>query len=314
MYRKSASLKRVSAWNPATQQLDYYIGIRKENASGSRDGTITLDIKGGLYAIFATLFTDHFHFISTIHQTWDYTDNVWLPQNGYHRTGGYELESYVERLWGQEDLEEERRNEAVQMIRESIDRGVAAVVWDLSGSEWGLATGYDEEKQIFYTLKINGNEEQISYTQLGKLSIPILSVLTITGRTNKESGQIVADTKALAAGHLRGREWCDNASGLAAYDTIIGFIQDKLDSESAWNLEYYLGTYAALKWYAWKFFEKYQENELTELYKNVYQLWQEAFDTKCSSDVAEETVRTKIAGLLKQAKEAETQAVEIMDL
>ena len=86
----------VSAWNPVTQQLDYYIGIREENASGSRDGTITLDIKGGLYAIFDTPFTDHFHFVSTIHQTWDYIDNVWLPQNGYHRTGGYELESYVE--------------------------------------------------------------------------------------------------------------------------------------------------------------------------------------------------------------------------
>ncbi|MCH5265037.1 MAG: hypothetical protein J1F02_04005 [Lachnospiraceae bacterium] len=222
--------------------------------------------------------------------------------------------NYVERLWGQEDLEEERRSEAVQMIQESIDQGVAAVVWDLSGSEWGLATGYDEGKQIFYTLKINGNEEQISYTQLGKLSIPILSVLTITGRTNKDSGQIVADTKALATNHLRGKEWCDNASGLAAYDTIIRFIQEKLDSESAWNLEYYLGTYAALKWYAWKFFEKYQENELAELYKNVYQSWQEAFDAKCSSDVTEEAVRTKIAGLLKQAKEAEAQAVEIMEL
>ena len=34
--------------------------------------------------------------ISTIHKTWDYIARVWLPEIGYVRSGGYELESYVE--------------------------------------------------------------------------------------------------------------------------------------------------------------------------------------------------------------------------
>lgn len=34
--------------------------------------------------------------INTIHKTWDYIARVWLPENGYVRSGGYELESYVE--------------------------------------------------------------------------------------------------------------------------------------------------------------------------------------------------------------------------
>ena len=86
----------VSFWNPETHKLDYYIGIREEEAKGDLSETITLSIEGGLYAVFRTPPALHINFVNTIHKTWEYIARVWLPGNGYVRTGGYELESYVE--------------------------------------------------------------------------------------------------------------------------------------------------------------------------------------------------------------------------
>lgn len=86
----------VSDWHPETRKLDYYIGIREEAAKGDLSGTVTLNIEGGLYAVFKTPPTSHFDFVNTIHKTWEYIARVWLPENGYVKTGGYELESYAE--------------------------------------------------------------------------------------------------------------------------------------------------------------------------------------------------------------------------
>ena len=212
---------------------------------------------------------------------------------------------YVERMWGEDAVEKERREEAIQLIRESVDRGMAAVAWDISGAEWGIITGYDEENRILYTRKTDDSEDQIPYDRLGQLELPILSVLTVAGSAPKDDKQLVADTKALIASHLRGEEWCDNAQGIAAYDTLIEFIRDKLTPDVVWNLEYYLGTYAALRFYAWKFFAKYEEQELAALYDIVYRSWQEAFELKCNADVMDMEVREQLIALLQRAKEAE---------
>lgn len=215
---------------------------------------------------------------------------------------------YVERLWGQDDIEEERRLAAIEIIKKSVDHGVAAISWDISGCEWGLITGYDEDLQIFSTLKINNCEDSVPYEKLGKIELPLLSVLTITGRSDKFSGDIIKDTINLAAFHLNGNEWCDNAKGLAAYSELINFIRDKFVLEASWNLDYYLGTYAALKWYAWRYFDKYGAFELAMLYKSIYESWQEAFEIKTSKDMADESVRNKIIELLTFACKMETEA------
>ena len=221
---------------------------------------------------------------------------------------------YVERLWGQDEIEEERRREAVSVIRRSIDNRTAAVAWDISGCEWGLITGYDDEVGTFRILKIDGSEDTLPQDRLGKLELPILSVLTVSPNLERVFGitpeEIMAGTKRLAAAHLQGQEWSDNAKGLAAYDTLIGFVEEKLSEETAWNLEYYLGTYAALKWYAWKYFEKYGETELAGLYARIYDCWKRAFDKKVSGDVAKEQTRKDIAELLRCAQQAEKAAAE----
>lgn len=219
---------------------------------------------------------------------------------------------YVERLWGQEEIEEEKRLAAVDLIRESIDNGIAAVSWDISGCEWGVITGYDDGSETFSTLKIDGSENSIGYGDLGKLELPILSVLTITGREEKAQEDIIKGTLSIAASHLKGEEWCDNAKGMGAYPVLIDFIRDKLSEDTAWNLEYYLGTYAALKWYAYKFFDKYGLTELAEKYRTIHGEWQAAFRLKAEKDVTDEGVRSEIVSHLSAAGKAEEQALQIM--
>ena len=176
-------------------------------------------------------------------------------RNGGSKTAGRPC-GYAERLWGQDDIEAERRETAIKLIRDSTDNGTAAVAWDISGCEWGLVTGYDDDTETFATLRINGQEDTVRYEKLGRLELPILSVLTVTGKAPEAPEQLVADTKALAKDHLLGNEWCDNAKGLAAYDTIMSYTGGA-DAE-AWKLMYTLGTYAALKSYAVGFFPQIQ--------------------------------------------------------
>jgi len=82
--------------NPGTGRLDYYIGVRSEEARGDTSGTIRLEIAEGLYAVFRTPPADQHTFISTVQRTWDWIYRTWLPANGFARGEGFELESYVE--------------------------------------------------------------------------------------------------------------------------------------------------------------------------------------------------------------------------
>lgn len=236
--------------------------------------------------------------------------SIWSfdEQKNWVESGGLTCD-YIDRLWGQESIEEERRLAAIDMIKKSIDNGIAAIAWDIGIPEWGLIIGYDDEKQKFAFLSVTGEEGEMDYLSLGKREIPILNVLTVTGISNKSQEDIISDTLKLAKAHLNGEEWCDNKKGLEAYPTLISFLESDFDPNISWNLEYYLGTYAALKYYAWKFFEKYNLTELCNLYKTVYESWQKAFELKTSTDLSIKENRDNIVKLLKTAEKGEKHAM-----
>ena len=240
--------------------------------------------------------------------------SIWsfAAQKPWVENGGYTCD-YVERLWGQDAVAEERRLAALAVIRKSIDNGVGAVAWDISGCEWGVISGYDDETETMYTLKINGEEGTLPYGKLGNLEIPILSVLTVTGVTDKTDEQIYRDAKAVAAAHLRGEEWCDNAKGLEAFDALIHCVKT-LPEDAAWNVEYALGTYGALRWYAQEYFWKclkagYGEESLFSLYRLSCTEWHLARQALREGNFADPVIREKIAFHLEQAKKAETAAL-----
>jgi len=220
--------------------------------------------------------------------------------------------NYIERLWGQEDIEETRRLEAISMIRQSIDHGIPAISWDVGVCEWGLIIGYDDEAERFAVLPITGQEEEMDYTRLGRRELPILNVLTIVEKTERTWEDILNGTLKIAENHLQGKEWCENASGLEAYPALIRHLKsENTELACSWNIEYFLGTYAPSKWYAWKFFERHGLQELAELYQSVYENWQKAFEMKKSLDLAVLENREAIAKLLKQAEVCERKAAQI---
>jgi AraC family transcriptional regulator len=88
----------VCVWNNETNKLDYFIGIRTDLANGDTSGTSELKIAGGLYAVVATPQSSHFDFVNTIHRTWGYILNDWMPQSKYRcsRDNPYQFETYIE--------------------------------------------------------------------------------------------------------------------------------------------------------------------------------------------------------------------------
>ncbi len=240
--------------------------------------------------------------------------SVWefQKQKPWVENGGLSC-AYCDRLWDQDNIEEARRNEAMEMIKTSIDNGIAAIAWDIGVPEWGLVIGYDEGTKKLATLSITGEYGEMDYAELGKREIPILNVLTITGQSDKQQADIVSGTLAIAKQHLNGEEWCENAKGLAAYPVLIGFFEmEETKYCLSWEMEYCLGTYAALRQYAWMFLDKYNQRELAALYKKSHECWQTAYEIKKSKDMADAGIRAEIAGLLRTAEECERQAVTMM--
>jgi len=76
--------------------MDYVIGVRTDEAVGDISGTMQLEIPGGLYAVIATPPSSHFDFVNTIHRTWGYILNVWMPQSDYRCVCSPQYETYAE--------------------------------------------------------------------------------------------------------------------------------------------------------------------------------------------------------------------------
>lgn len=83
-------------WDKKKEKLNYHIGIKADEAKGDTSNTVPLKISGGLYAVFETSPANQHDFVSIIRSTWDWIYRVWLPNSGYCRDDGFELESYVE--------------------------------------------------------------------------------------------------------------------------------------------------------------------------------------------------------------------------
>ena len=66
--------------NREKKKLDYYIGIDSRNAVGNIENTVTLNIGGGLYAVFETAPSSQHRFVDTIRKTWDWIGNCWPVQ------------------------------------------------------------------------------------------------------------------------------------------------------------------------------------------------------------------------------------------
>lgn len=77
-------------------KLNYYIGVRTEDANGDLAGTINIIVPRGLYAVFTTPQSNTYNFVGTIHMTWQFIQDVWFPNSDYIRRNAPEFEVYNE--------------------------------------------------------------------------------------------------------------------------------------------------------------------------------------------------------------------------
>lgn len=163
---------------------------------------------------------------------------------------GFEA-THITRLWNEEYLEVERREQAHAVIKKAVDDGIPAIVWDACIPEWELITGYDDENKEYSVLSVTGKTAVMHYDKLGRREIPIMSV-TIpgkpNGRTEAESTKTVLQ---MAVDHARQHEWEDRPEyqdGLKAYLTWAEAMN--IVTENDWQSRYYIQTYECMRRYA----------------------------------------------------------------
>jgi len=87
----------VSIVDKDTGNFDYLIGVKCDGMILSEiESTACIDIHSGTYAVFKTPVADNFTFVETIHRSWEYIFNEWLPNSQFEQRDGYQFETYCE--------------------------------------------------------------------------------------------------------------------------------------------------------------------------------------------------------------------------
>ena len=161
---------------------------------------------------------------------------------------------YVSRLWHEEAQTAERQAEAHDAIRDAINRGVPALVWDIGVPEWGVITGYDDDSQTYDTLACTGQVGKLAYEQLGQREIPILSVAIPAQRNRRTHEEIVLNSLQAVVRHADQQEWMDRPvyqDGPAAFEHWARAIEPGGPAETNWEFApYYADHYYSARCYA----------------------------------------------------------------
>lgn len=168
-------------------------------------------------------------------------------------------------MWNETDPKETKRKEAHHLIVEDIERGVPAIVWDLSDAEWGLIIGYDNEQESYHILSFQEKESSLHFDRLGRNGIDILSV-TIPGNPNMGSrNETVLNSLRTAVSYAEWKEWIDERSkyqnGIAAFALWASIFEkwawildaskgDRIKSDTLDYADYYAGHYYSARCYA----------------------------------------------------------------
>jgi hypothetical protein len=78
---------------------------------------------------------------------------------------------------------EERQANAIDLIKQSLDAGIPAVIRTFDYAEFAVVTGYDDDDQILHVIDITGDPDPILFANVGKPhGSPFLFAQIFTGR------------------------------------------------------------------------------------------------------------------------------------
>lgn len=111
---------------------------------------------------------------------------------------------------------------AVRMIRDSVDGGVPALVYDALRPEFALVYGYDDEKQRFLAADTRGHGD-LPYSLIGHRRTNSIFIAAIDGRFDLSPCARLLRLLQLIVRHARGKEpiFYSQVNGIRAYDAWV---------------------------------------------------------------------------------------------
>ncbi|KKO52403.1 RNA polymerase sigma factor [Paenibacillus sp. DMB20] len=152
--------------------------------------------------------------------------------------------------------------EALDLIHQSLDRGIPVMAWDLFFPEFGIIYGYDDHERVFHTEEC-GRKDKLSYENLGRGVCEDLFVLSIGSGRETTLREQLKEALAMTIEHYEGKEKnvpADSVKGIAAYDAWMDSFE-KGAIEPNGNA-YNIAVYRDARNYAALFFK-----ELTDLWR-----------------------------------------------
>lgn len=86
----------ITDYDLSNGDFSYIIGIEVDDFEGVNDECAKITIPSAQYAVFNTPPSDAESFVRTIHMTWNYIYQTWLPQTGFEHMKTHEFETYCE--------------------------------------------------------------------------------------------------------------------------------------------------------------------------------------------------------------------------
>ncbi|MBS4200933.1 LamG domain-containing protein [Bacillus sp. FJAT-49732] len=263
---------------------------------------------------------------------------------------GFDMEVLSANIYGG-DWEEDTVEKALDMIRESIQRGLAVVGWNLDNYEHGLIYGYDDERRILNIHDINAqNGGELSYDEFGRRTrngepinpemfvlvlkerkeTPHLNVTRYTEEEDASYRKTLRTALDIAITHIddEGQEENESKNGIAAIDAWISAFE--LGSAHEFFTSYNLLWITSSRQYLIPFFTQsaithcmaIQDNTLqglmmkaAEVYMLSYQAWvrmRQLFPFPESADTSDPLLKAEAIKILLEARAAEVAGLKIL--
>lgn len=133
---------------------------------------------------------------------------------------------------GNTEAFEARRLEAVALIKESLDRGVPAVIRTFDYAEFAIVTGYDDDDAVFFVMDFTRNPDPILFPNLGKPHASPMLFAQVFGQRSGFDFPVAARASLEHAveSWIGGDGWSPSYGsgyrvGREAYRTIIGAVE-----------------------------------------------------------------------------------------
>jgi hypothetical protein len=126
-------------------------------------------------------------------------------------------------------VQPKKLEETIELIQESVDRGIPAIVFDMFIPEFGLIYGYDDDKKVFYA-KDCSKDGEVTYENFADVN-GVLYTTTIGESLPHSKYEMLRMSLDTIIDHAHGREWQHVLEGkyiigLKAYDAWINVLEN----------------------------------------------------------------------------------------